>query len=386
MDRINAFLQQRKRKNKKIVKVKDKEYELTIDDFKKVKRYMNNECLDTIELYQPMNTSYTRTVRETPIELRKSRRKILQRIPKKIDEDHKKYKIDNNIWYSLDVVDMEPYNCVELYDNTIPISDLVSPTQNFNKIFSKLVHTYFRPQRKHKEITSNKIEVNCEFPKEYAKCYDISNILARNGRFLLTQNDNNVELFDLFSSKLLRRLIPLNYTSFYISNEDIYYSLDNKIYKSSDTIDELIYEYSSKIYKIFINEKYLIFSTEKNILIVNQSSKNEIKIKNKKYLNFKLVGDDFYILSRENLRLYSIKARKFNKYKTSAKSFSVGKILIMGDNENIIFREKDVIRYLSQEAYVKNVCSHDKLPLFGVLLSNEIRIFFYKNSGVKLCN
>ncbi|KCZ73833.1 hypothetical protein H311_05207, partial [Anncaliia algerae PRA109] len=117
-----------------------------------------------------------------------------------------------------------------------------------------------------------------------------------------------------------------------------------------------------------------------------QSSKNEIKIKNKKYLNFKLVGDDFYILSRENLRLYSIKARKFNKYKTSAKSFSVGKILIMGDNENIIFREKDVIRYLSQEAYVKNVCSHDKLPLFGVLLSNEIRIFFYKNSGVKLCN
>ncbi|RVD93166.1 hypothetical protein TUBRATIS_003100 [Tubulinosema ratisbonensis] len=385
MDRINAFLRKRKQKNKKIIKVKDKEYELTRDDIKKVKRYMNNECLDeNVELYQPMNTTYSKNVRETPI--LSVRKRVVKKISKiKIKKSRKEKKIKKEIWDDFDTIDMDmDYKC-ELYDEKMAIDELNSPIENFNRILAKMVQKYFRSQGRKKVIDNKKIEIGCNFPKNFAKKYDIDNVILQKNGLILYKNEENFEIFDLNLSNTIRRLKKLNYNSFYFYKNELFYSLDNKIYKSDDLNDTLIYEHSDQITKIAIEEENIAFISNKNVVIIDLNTKKETILRKKSYLDLEFKNKHLFTPTTENLRSFSLQNRKYSKFGRTVQTWNKGKFLILGDQENLILYDNDIKKVMDQTDYIREVRCHEKMPIFCCVLKNELRIFYYKEGSVKLC-
>ncbi|KAM0674019.1 hypothetical protein GVAV_002537 [Gurleya vavrai] len=162
MDRINKFLALKPSKNHRIFTHKNKLLTVTKKDIHKLYQYKQNKCLDTINLYEALNTKWSKIEQETPI--KKNTRKInLDYMYTKFIERVKKYKkhVEKDIneivdlWQDTTGLDgtykIENFICKE---NAITgnLSDKEFTKEDMNNFIKKLKKRYFteKPRKKYK--------------------------------------------------------------------------------------------------------------------------------------------------------------------------------------------------------------------------------------------
>ncbi|KAF9764425.1 hypothetical protein NGRA_0577 [Nosema granulosis] len=234
MDRIDKFLNRRKQKNKRTVKIRDKYFEITKEDIKVVRNYKKNVCLDeTVDMYRPYSTNFTLDTMDKPLKeyrcidksescLRREKRNFIKKNKDRVTKEYKHKEINNitDIWQDDDLETLNNYEQNILLDIKEQyqggVDDLKLEKNVLDKELRKIYLKQYLPrERKQYKVTdiikeSPKPESLKPYPTEVAKYWKIETnkdaVVSNDGTMLIIVNNNILEVREI-NSVLIFKLI-----------------------------------------------------------------------------------------------------------------------------------------------------------------------------------
>jgi ribosome biogenesis protein ERB1 len=264
MDRIDKFLNRRKQKNKRSVKIRDKYFDITKEDVKIVRSYKKNTLLDeSVDMYRPYNTKFTLDTMSNPLRdykviekseqtLRKEKRNFIKKNKDRVTKKPKDLNLNKieDIWEDDNLESLRNYeqnillDIKDQYDK--PVDDLkLNKSMLNNELRNIYLKQYLPRERKQYRIGDiikemPKIETLKPYPTEQC-CYwkvDSKKPTVFNNRFIFIDN-NILEVTDLNLISLFK-------------------------FKSTNPIDKAIFGYNNEL--LFLSNGQLFQIEEKDYI------------------------------------------------------------------------------------------------------------------------
>lgn len=258
MDRIDKFLNRRKQKNKRTIKLRDKYFEITKEDIKIVRSYKKNACLDeTVDMYRPYSTKFTLDTAEQPLKeykaieksestLRKEKRNFIKKNKDRVTKQHIPRDINriSDIWEddNLESLGTTDQNILldikDQYEGSV--DDLKLEKNMLEKELRRIYLMQYLPrERKQFRVTdiikeAPKPESLKPYPTDVALHWDFGKgkcVINRDGSLMMKIQENTLEIYESNSVLIFRFSFfeRISQAKFGFSNE-IYFISNGKLY------------------------------------------------------------------------------------------------------------------------------------------------------------
>lgn len=403
MDRIDKFLNSRPSKKKRKVRIGRKEVEITKEDAKKVRRYLNRECLDKINLHEPLNTSYSSIPGEPVI-----------RTKKDISESLQKRKIENikrvmhlrpvvkkrvQAWDIGECKGGSEFINLESYDQEKTVSEYVFGPESLERYYKELESLYLRPKEKQKNVKIDLLESKPRFPKKEVKTFPFGaeeHILGNLCIVGLGQ-ENRSQVWDM------KRNIPAGEfqgRSAFFSGEDLFFVQERAVYRRNvvgrceKVFEDAAPEHPGKASPGWDDRAgALRVSGEGGTLaLVGHQSVRVFDLKSERQRRFRVPGVQkvvlqrgwLYALTLSSLFVFGLQSPG-KRVSKGGHDVSVGDVTVVASGEHVIVEG----RWMHQAVFVRSVQAHQRRPLFCAVTTDDLRVFCYERSSgglrVRLC-
>lgn len=408
MDRINRFLEKRPAKNRKVVRFRDKKYEITKEDVKKVRKYRASQSLDgEFKLARPLDLRFSailgeplpahpkrdRTAEVARAFLRKASRTKASHLP--VSKNVIRDVWEEDTLDSIKQYDQEwKYSIKQAYEGRV--SELNFNYDDLKSELRRVFLYYFRPR----DIKEKRIDEllprlpepkNLKpFPEEISSTWIVPGTKFIYKHLFAAISGNSVAFFDSSCGKLLLEFAldqPIKKVCFndtsnigLIDLEGLALLTSNKIYIIENGLPVEKFKSESQIKDIALcgNKLGVITSHTLNIYDVDNSQQlSSLRIKHERPHKLKFINHQIYLATANGIM------NGTNGNETKILSYVIDftsdgtSILAINNLDRLIVMDDafKIKKSIVEHSMGKEIKAHKKLNLFAILFSGEIGIY-----------
>lgn len=411
MDRIDKFLKTRPSKSRRLIRVGDKEVEITKEDVKKVRRYVNRECLDNIDLHTPCHTAYSRVPGEAVVKQKKDVSLAIQERDIKIMLSKKKRvhtaKKKTYEWALSVCTGGDEFANLERYDSSMHVSEHVFSKDALACYYRELELMYSRPKEKTRHIVADRFDITARYPRREAKvlAFGPCAALHRGWGFVVDRSACRYSVMDV------RRGIKVQSADGgrVCAAGDSVFSLVHGVVEEKPLFSD-----TATFYRVSVVDSTASVHVHREAQVHSMPGNEEI-------LDFAVCSESIALATRRCVILYSRHTGRFRRFRfcrlqkmalergllyvlsqdilyridmlnpgkeivcTGVNTFYAGSVVVAASGENIVVHG----RRMYQGSLVRDVLVHQTLPIFCAATASELRVFCYKRVEsaiqVRLC-
>ncbi|KAL0264017.1 UNVERIFIED_CONTAM: hypothetical protein PYX00_011031 [Menopon gallinae] len=413
MDRIDKFLKSRLSKSRRIIRVGDREVEITKEDVKKVRRYMNRECLDSIDLHAPCNTAYSRVPGEAVVKhkrdvsLAMQQRDIRRLQGKRTQAPAAARKVKMPEWPLGECAGGDELANLEGYDPGKHLSEHVFSREALASYYKELELMYTRPREKGKCIIADKFEVSTRYPRREAKILPLGPCSAVHRgwglvvdeaacRYSVVDTKGGVaarcadgrrvcaaggSVFALVRGRVVAERLFSGAEAFYsVHTADgaasVHVSRD--VQERSEPEDEEVLDFAA-------SSESIALATKRCVVLHSRRTGKTRRFRFNGLQKMVLAGGVLYVLAQNMLYRVDMQSAGKEIVCAGVNAFSAGGVVIAASSESVVVCG----RRMYQGSLVRDVQAHRTLPIFCAATAGELRVFCYKMEDcglkVRLC-
>lgn len=403
MDRIDRFLNSRPSKKKRVVRVGKKKIEVTKEDVKKVRRYLNRECLDEIDLCTPMDTRYSSIPGVAVVKVKKDISESLQKYKiEKIKQEKRKNPVVQRPTRRWDILECEggaEFTNLQSYDREKNLSEYIFGTPSLMEYYKELESLYLRPRMKEKRIKIDRLEKEPRFPSKEVKtfCFGADGPISGSACVIGLGDGDKNEIWEM------KRGFPIGKFEgerALFLEDDLFFVQGNRVLlRNVLGSDEVVFEAAvrKKTGEEFSQDEkraeIVGISVEKDrIALLSRNSVCLVDRHTKRRRNFSVPGakrvairnGKVYALALNSLFVFDPESHKKTVTK-GGHGISVGDVAVLATDDHVVVEG----RRMYQGGFVRYVQAHQRRPLFCAVTAEELRLFCYeKRDGglsIRLC-
>lgn len=408
MDRIDKFLKSRPSKSKRLIRVGNREVEITKEDVKKARRYVNRECLDKIDLHAPCNTAYSSVPGEAVVRHRRDvSLAIQQRDIKKLHGKKKRVaaaKKKTYEWLLVECTGGDEFVNLERYDQSRHLSEHVFSKEALAGYYRELGLMYSRPREKARHVAADQFEVSTRYPRREAKSLSLGlcSAIHRGWGLVVDEAACRYSVVDLKRSIVAksadgRRACAAGCSVFALvhgrvvekhlfGDAEVSYSViraDNvvNVHVSREASAHQMPE-CEEILDFVVHNENIALATKRYVVLLSRHTGGIRRFRFHRLQKMVLEKGVLHVLSQNILYRVDLQSLGKEIVCTGVNTFSAGDVVVAGSGENVVVGG----RRMYQGSLVRYVQAHSTLPIFCVATAGELRVFCYKKeeSGVKV--
>lgn len=414
MDRIDKFLKTRPSKSKRLIRVGNKEVEITKEDVKKVRRYVNRECLDSIDLHAPCHTAYSRVPGEAVVKQKKDvslalqERDIKRILAKKRHVPVHTAKKKTYEWALAECTGGDEFVNLERYDSSMHVSEHVFSKDALACYYRELEFMYSRPREKTRRVVADRFDISTRYPRREAKVlafgpcaalhrgwglvvdedacrYSVTDVKrgiavqSADGRRVCAAGDS---VFALVHGTVVEKRLFGDTAAFYSvsvvdSAASVHVSSEVPVHSVAD--DEKILDFA-------VCSEAIALATRKCVVLHSRHTGRTRRFRFPRLQKMALGSGSLHVLSQDILYRVGLQGAEKEIVCTGVNTFSAGGIVVAASGDTVIVCG----RRMCQRSLVRAVLAHRTLPIFCAATASELRVFCYRRSEsavqVRLCS
>eukprot|EP00866_Antonospora_locustae_P001632 jgi/Antlo1/1632/2035 len=411
MDRIDKFLKTRPSKSRRLIRVGSREVVITKEDVKKVRRYVNRECLDNIDLHTPCNTAYSRVPGEAVVKQKKDISLAMQERDIKKMLSKKKHmhtaKKNSYEWVLAECAGGDEFVNLERYNSSMHISEHAFSKDALACYYKELELMYSRPKEKTRRVTADRLDIDTPYPRREAKAIASEPFAAlhrgwglvvdkaacrysamdvRRGIAVQSADGGRVcavgdNIFALVHGVVIEKPLFGETVVFHgvsVADDVASVYVSREVHMHSMSVDERILDF-------VVSNESIVLATKRCVILHSIQTGRSRRFRFCRLQKMALKSGSLYVLSQDILYRVDFQSPGKEIVCTGVNTFSAGSVIVVASGENVVVCG----RRMYQGSLVRDVLAHQTLPIFCAATANELRVFYYKRDEstiqVRLC-